>query len=99
MAEVATKRIVLEHTRGHLNGLYRIIGLAAYDDYPPHIQGPCQITCGDYVDDHVIEFASLIRVFPRWCHYREVVDKSRLTGRLGDYTPGGRVGDLDPAQV
>jgi hypothetical protein len=64
-------------------------------DVPPtHVSGPFQIG-----NSPVVEFASLVRVTPRAAYYREVADKSSLTGRLGDYMPGKGVGDFDPKQV
>lgn len=87
------KRIILEYVNGDWAGMFQIIGLIA-DAPPSHITGPFQVG-----DGPIIEFASLIRVGYKFVHYREVVDRSKFAGRLGDYMPGNRTGDFDPNQV
>ena len=89
------KRLVVEHTKGKLKGIYRICGRTD-GDVPSHIPGPVQLSADP---EDILEFASLISVKPRHIHYREVWDRAELAGRLGDYMPGGRVGDFDPKQV
>ena len=61
------KRLVLEHTDGPLKGLFRIISVLAQEP-PSGIYGPLSIGG----ESHIVEFASLIEVHPRWCHYREL---------------------------
>lgn len=92
--EVPEKRLVLEYVRdSEFKGLFQIIG-RVQGEPPDHIPGPFQVTEG-----MVVEFASLIKVSPRAVYYREVYDKTQFAGRLGDYMPGGRVGNFDPQQA
>lgn len=87
------KRLVLEYVRDSAyKGINQVFSMAVTP--PTHVQGPFQVG-----DGPVVEFASLIRVNHNAAYYREVVDKSALTGRLGDFMPGKNVGDFDPAQV
>ncbi len=88
---MSIKRQVLEYTTGYMKGMFQIVGLTSAE--LPHLAGPFQVGNGPVVD-----FASLIRVRERWIHYREVLDKGSLSGRLGDYFPGNRVGSMDPKQ-
>lgn len=89
-----TRRLVLEYVNGDWAGVHQIFGL--YAGTPPgYIHGPFQVGG----ESPVIEFASLVRVGHRFAHYREVFDRSTLTGRFDDYMPGNRVGGFDPRQA
>ena len=78
------KRLVIEHTDGPLKGLFRIVGLTP-EPPPSGIHGPLSIGG----EEHIIEFASLIKVHPRWCHYRELFKPSleRFNEPLKDFHP------------
>ncbi|MGE3341454.1 MAG: hypothetical protein AB7J46_06195 [Candidatus Altimarinota bacterium] len=76
------KRIVLHHVSGSMKDLMRIVGTVS-GGVPPFLEGPFKVAD----DDHVIEFASLIRVTDRAVYYRETADQSNLKGKLGDFFP------------
>jgi len=77
------KRLVIEHTEGPLKGLFRICGIIS-DKPVTALQGPLSVGA----EAHIIQFASLIRVHPRWAHYRELIE-----------TPTGKFSDFHPLQV
>ena len=82
-----------------MKGIFRIIMLTAEDGfYPPELHGPVQFS--DDPEEPPVEFASLIKVQPRWVHYREVTDSALVTGRLGDYMPAPKgTSNFDPLQL
>ena len=79
----APKRLVIEHTDGPLKGFFRICGLIMGQPRAA-LLGPFSIGA----EAHVVQFASLIRVYPKWVHYREIIN-----------TPTGKFNDFHPAQV
>ena len=66
------KRIVFQHTRGPLAGLYRIMGVCSEFNLKPDEALPSSAE-GFEVAGTVIEFASLVRDTGRWALYRELL--------------------------
>lgn len=70
-----TKRVVFEPTQGPRKGLPHILGTLEDETQPPEFLN------GFHEGGRRIEFASLIKVTPRFVLYREVSPKP--TGRFG----------------
>ena len=78
------KRVVLQYTSGPLKDIFRIVGRTT--EVLPFLS---------HLNDRIdIEFASLIKVCPRWILYREPLNNSVLTGHFNEPLKG-----FDPAQV
>ena len=79
---IVSKRLVLQHTQGPFKGLEQIVGIA--EDVPEFL---AQLV----VFERLVDFASLVKVAPRFVLYREVAPKPR--GRFGQVMEG-----FDPNQ-
>lgn len=77
------KRVVVQYTSGPLKGIYRIVGRTT--EVLPFL------SAANGLD---IEFASLIKVCPRFVLYREPLNNSVLTGHFNE-----PLKDFNPAQV
>lgn len=94
--EASGRKLVLEYTSGPLKGLFRIFGTAEGSNYPRFLEGPFVLAENE---TSPVMFASLIKVTPRAVYYREVVDRSGMSGRLDDFFPGIAPGSMDPNQI
>ena len=88
---VLAKRMVLQHVSGPLKGLFRIFALVQGNP-PPALPAVC--ISGE---EHIIQGASLISVYPRYALYREFLSNAK--GKFGEEMPATPPKSFHPDQV